>query len=172
MIPTKSLALFFASLTAAAAFAADTTTNLQTIAQSAETFVANGDVSKVKAFDASKYDEYEEQKRILQDFIDIGGCANGGIKPRASIEGNLKFWNRVNFENAGKDEGMRADAMKISSALSDLKKTKNLTALLSVSWDEVEEAGESADGVACSKYLFRVFTADGKILTVYYDITD
>ena len=165
------LGLVFTALVSLSANAADNSKAFYAMMNLASGLVANGDVSKVSKYDAAKFDEYEEQRAAIVDFLDQGGCANGGIKPRADHKNNLKLLKRVTADANG-EITPASDAGKFLKIVNDLEKNQQLKGMLSVSWDEKEEAGESAEGVSCSVYLFRFFSVDGYRLTVVFSNTD
>ncbi len=147
---------------------ADTKKDMNAIMDLAGGMVSNGSVSKVTRYDVAKYDEYEEQRTAIVDFLNQGGCPDGGIKPRANMENNIKLMKRISEDGTGEP----GEAEKMMKIVRKLKAQNQFKAILSVSWDEKEEAGESAEGVSCSVYLMRLFTVDGNKLTIVYSHTD
>ncbi len=162
------LVVALSALCTVSSFAADNKKDMTTIMNLVSGMVSNGDVGKVVKYDANKYDEYDEQRAAIVDFLDQGGCADGGIKPRANIENNIKLMTRVSTDGSG-EPGEVEQMMKI---VRKMNKAKQFKAILSVSWDEKEEASEGADGVSCSIYLIRLFTVDGYRLSIVYSHTD
>src|SRR4051812_38271274 len=94
-------------------FTAHADDDLTAIMNLAAGIVGNGTVSKVMKYNVKKYDQYTEQKTAIVDFLDYGGCANGGILPRADMDSNLTLLKRVTEDATGETKNPKSDASKM-----------------------------------------------------------
>lgn len=123
-----------------------------------EAMVANGSVSLdtyTPPAPGKKFNYAEADAKLVARFKAYGDGECGSPK---KLYGRKKVIQSI---------GKEADDSPISVALKKLWTQKKILAMTGVEW-----TGEKGDGEACSIYYYDVYSTDGNVLRLEYELTD
>ncbi len=145
------VALSFALGTASDAHETDTKKALNEIAELAADSVGNGWTS-VDELKERKFNLKQQIVKIDQDVEDFSDCKLEVVVGR-----------KVNLSKIYSESPDR----KVADKLYSLHKAGKIKAIIAKQWDEA-----SGDSEYCSVYHFRIFSTDGHVLTLRFELTD